>query len=246
MTTRKVQNPNSKGGSAFIWAVVAVIAIAALVFGLIIFNGNKAREEMREAQMADMTGITVEWADGEDVIHLKGANSDAPTGQLYEDFSCGFCAELHKETDAEMLQALRDGSINVELRPMVFLDRGAVSHSTNSLAAVLALISHGELDTAFTLRDYLFLNQAQMISKSNPDKLADLAKDYGASEEAVADIRESTFVEAAQKMGMDNLNVQRTDTGEDPYTPRVRFEGQDVDGVSDEGKTWVEVLTESK
>ncbi|OFT81072.1 thioredoxin domain-containing protein [Corynebacterium sp. HMSC29G08] len=245
MTTRKVQNPNSKGGSAFIWAVAAVIAIAALVIGLIIFNGNNERNEAREAAKADMSGITVEWAEGEGVIHLKGANVDAPTGQLFEDFACGHCATLHMTTDADMLQALRDGSINVELRPMVFQDRGAVGHSTNSLAAVLALINHGDIDTAFTLRDYLFVNQQQVYNTMNPDKLADLAKDYGASEEAVADIRESTFVEAAQSMGADNIQLQQDETGE-AWTPRVRFDGEDIEGVSEEGTTWVEVLSESK
>ena len=42
MTTRKVQNPNKKGNSAFIWAVVAVIAIALLVIGLIISSATSA------------------------------------------------------------------------------------------------------------------------------------------------------------------------------------------------------------
>ena len=245
MTTRKVQNPNSKGGSAFIWAVAAVIAIAALVFGLIIFNGNNERNEAREAGKADMTGITVEWANGEDVIHLKGENADAPTGQLFEDFACGHCATLHVTTDEEMLQALRDGSINVELRPMVFQDRGAVGHSTNSLAAVLALINHGDIDTAFTLRDYLFANQQQVYNTLNPDKLADLAKDYGASDEAVADIRDSKFVEAAQTMGADNMKLQQDVTGE-AWTPRVWIDGMDAEEVGESREAWVQTLIDSK
>ena len=43
MTTRKVENPNKKGNTAFIWAVLAVLAIALVVIGLIVFNGRENR-----------------------------------------------------------------------------------------------------------------------------------------------------------------------------------------------------------
>ena len=45
VTTRKVQNPNAKGNSAFIWAVAAVLAIAALVIGIIVYNGQNKRHD---------------------------------------------------------------------------------------------------------------------------------------------------------------------------------------------------------
>ena len=57
MTTRKVKNPNEKNGAGFIWAIVAVIAIAALVIGLIFVNGKKGREAAMAENMIDTTGI---------------------------------------------------------------------------------------------------------------------------------------------------------------------------------------------
>ena len=245
MTTRKVQNPNSKNGSAFIWAIAAVIAIAALVIGLIIFNGRNQRSEAYQAAKLDMSGINVEWSEGDDIIHLTGANADAPTGVLFEDFACSYCAELHVDTDEEMLEALRAGDINVEVRPMVVQDRGAVGHSTNGTAAMLALLAHGDVDTAFTLRDYLYANQRQVFNTLNPDKLAQLAADYGASKDAQADIRDSKFVDAAKKMSENNAKYQQDETGE-TWTPRVLINGKDAEEVGPSRDEWVKTLADSK
>lgn len=242
MTTRKVQNPNRKGGNAFIWAIVAVIAIAALVIGLIVTNGKSQRAAAVRENMIDMSGITVEWAEDDNVIHLVGANPDAPTGQLFDDFSCGYCAQLHEETDAEMVEALKAGDINVDLHPMVFQDRGIEGHSTLSLAAMLSLISHGDMDQAFSLRDYLYLNQQASARYSNDD-LADLAADYGASDEAVSDIRDGAFIEKAKEVGATNLKLQEDETGE-AWTPRVWIDGKDAEEFGDR-EAWVTTLKNS-
>lgn len=242
MTTRKVQNPNQKGGNAFIWAIVAVIAIAALVIGLIVSNGKSQRSAAVREEMIDMSGITVEWAQDDNVVHLIGANPDAPTGQLFEDFSCGYCAELHKNTDAEMIEALKAGEINVDLHPMMFQDRGLEGHSTRSLAAMLALIAHGDVDQAFSLRDYLFVNQ-QATAKYSADDMANLADGYGASKDAVSDIREGAFMEKAKEVGDANLKLQQDETGE-AWTPRVWIDGKDAEDLGDR-EAWITTLKNS-
>lgn len=242
MTTRKVQNPNQKGGKAFIWAIVAVIAIAALVIGLIVSNGKSQRNAAVREGMIDMSGINVEWAEDDNVIHLVGANPSAPTGQLFEDFSCGYCAELHKQTDAEMIEALKAGDINVDLHVMEFQDRGIEGHSTRSLAAMLALISHGDMDQAFSLRDYLYVNQ-QATARYTADDFADLADSYGASKDAVSDIREGAFIEKAKEVGAANLKLQEDETGE-AWTPRVWIDGKDAEELGDR-EAWVTTLKNS-
>ena len=95
MTTRKVENPNKKGNAAFIWAVLAVLAIALLVIGLIVYNGRENRNAAMQEEMIDATGINVAWNEDEDIIHLTGSNKDAKTAELFEDFSCSHCADLH-------------------------------------------------------------------------------------------------------------------------------------------------------
>ena len=107
MTTRKVENPNKKGNAAFIWAVLAVLAIALVVIGLIVFNGRENRSAAIREEMIDVTGVNFEWNEDEDIIHLTGSNPDANTAELFEDFSCSYCAELHIASDEAMLEKAR-------------------------------------------------------------------------------------------------------------------------------------------
>lgn len=242
MTTRKVENPNKKGNTAFIWAIVAVLAIAALVIGLIVSNGRTQRSEAAQEDMVDMSGITVEWTEGDDRIKLTGSNADAPLGDLFEDFSCTYCAELHVATDAEMIEALKAGDINVELRPMVTQDHGVVGHSTRSQAAFLALIANGENNAAFTLRDYLFANQQQVFNQEDSDSLADMAKEWGASSNAVQDIRDEKYLDTAQEISEKNLQYQQDETG-DAWTPRVLIDGKDAEDLGAGREEWVTTLS---
>ena len=95
MTTRKVENPNKKGNTAFIWAVLAVLAIALVVIGLIVFNGRENRSAAIQEEMIDLEGVNVAWNEDENIIHLTGDNADANSAELFEDFSCTHCADLH-------------------------------------------------------------------------------------------------------------------------------------------------------
>jgi len=244
VTTRKVQNPNAKGNSAFIWAVAAVLAIAALVIGIIVYNGQNKRHDEVQATMIDASGIEVQWTEGDPVISLSGeGDTDAKTADLFEDFSCSHCADLHEATDAEMIEALKKGDIKVDLRPMVAQDQGVVGHATKSLAAVLALFNAGDNDAAFTLRDYLFANQQSVFNNLDADGFADLAKQYGASDQAVQDIRDEKFVETAEKIGEENGKYQEEETGK-AWTPRVLIDGKDAEDLGADRNEWVKTLSD--
>ncbi|WCZ35196.1 MULTISPECIES: thioredoxin domain-containing protein [Corynebacterium] len=232
MTTRKVENPNKKGNAAFIWAVLAVLAIALVVIGLIVFNGRENRSAAIKEEMIDVEGINVAWNGEESTIHLTGNNPDAKTAELFEDFSCTYCADLHIATDEAMLEKLKAGEINVELRPMTVLDSGQEGHSTKALAAELALIANGDLAQAFTVRNYLFQNQQSAYNKYDNDGFADLAKDYEASDAAIQDIRDGKYIEAAKRMNSENMKYQEDETGE-AWTPRVLIDGKDVEDLVD-------------
>ena len=246
MTTRKVQNPNSKGGAGFIWAIVAVIAIAVLVIGIIVYNGKNGRKDAIAEGMIDTEGISATWNEGDDFIALTGEGAEgAPKADLFEDFSCSYCAELEDKTGEPMLEALKAGEIAVDLRPMVFLDGQQQAytpgHSTASASAMLALFAHGETAPALNLRYYLFENQEDVYKKLEAADLAELAEGYGASEEALQDIRDEKYAEAAKEMSDANLKLQEERTGEG-WTPRVMVDDKDIDG--DLGQ-WVETLKNS-
>ena len=246
MTTRKVQNPNQKGNSAFLWALLAVVAIALLVIGIIVYNGRNQQDEALQQYAVDTSGINIEWSEGEDVIHLTGKETaaDAKTADYFEDFSCSHCADLHIASDEAMMEKLEAGEIKVDLRPMTALDRGTEGHSTRALAAELALLADGDFDAAFSLRDYLFRDQAEAY-KANMDNaaFADKAAVFGASDTALQDIRDGKFIEVAKKMGDDNQKFQNDTTGES-WTPRVLIDGKDVEDINPDRDSWPQTLAD--
>ena len=241
MTTRKVENPNKKGSAAFIWAVLAVLAIALVVIGLIVYNGRENRSAAKQEELFDTTGINLAWNEDEDIIHLTGDNKDANTAELFEDFSCTHCADLHIASDEAMMEKLKAGQINVDLRPMTALDNGQVGHSTEALAAELAMFAHGDIAQAFTIRDYLFQNQQSAYNKYDNDGFADLAKDYEASDAAIQDIRDGKYIETAKRMGSENMKYQEDETG-DAWTPRVLVDGKDIEDIEGERDDWPQTL----
>ncbi|MHA5283709.1 DsbA family protein [Corynebacterium sp. CQ3829_602738] len=243
MTTRKVENPNKKGNTAFIWAVLAVLAIALVVIGLIVFNGRENRSAAIKEGMIDVEGINVAWNEDEDIIHLTGDNADAKTAELFEDFSCTHCADLHIASDEAMIEKLKAGEINVDLRPMTALDKGEEGHSTKALAAELALFANGDLAQAFTIRDYLFQNQQTVYNKYDNDGFADMASDYEASKEAVQDIRDGKYLETAKRMGANNMKYQEDKTGE-AWTPRVLVDGKDIEDIEGKRDDWPQTLSQ--
>lgn len=243
MTTRKVENPNKKGNTAFIWAVLAVLAIALVVIGLIVFNGRENRSAAIKEGMIDVEGINVAWNEDEDIIHLTGSNADAKTAELFEDFSCTHCADLHIASDEAMIEKLKAGEINVDLRPMTALDKGEEGHSTKALAAELALFANGDLAQAFTIRDYLFQNQQSAYNKYDNDGFADMASDYEASKEAVQDIRDGKYLETAKRMGANNMKYQEDETGE-AWTPRVLVDGKDIEDIEGKRDDWPQTLSQ--
>lgn len=250
MTTRKVQNPNSKGGAGFVWAIVAVIAIALLVIGIIVYNGKNDRKEAIAENMINVDGVTATWEEGDDVVVLAAEGADdAPRADLFEDFSCSYCADLEKETSEQMVEALKAGEIVVDLRPMVFLDgqKDAYTpgHSTRALASTLALYAHNDVSAALNLRDHLYHNQEDVYNKVQYDDLADLAEGYGASAEAVQDIRDAKYEEAAKEMSDVNMKLQEERSGE-AWTPRVMVDGKDLIEDGGDHTAWVEELKKQK
>lgn len=246
MTTRKVQNPNQKGGSAFTWALLAVVAIALLVIGIIVYNGRNQQDEALQQYAVDTSGINIEWSEGDDVIHLTGkdATQDAKAADYFEDFSCSHCADLHIASDEAMMDKLQAGEIKVDLRPMTALDRGTEGHSTRALAAELALVANGDYDAAFSLRNYLFRDQAAAYkAKMDNAAFADKAAVFGASGQAQQDIRDGKYLDTAKKMGEDNQKLQNDTTGES-WTPRVLVDGKDVEDINPDRDAWPQTLAD--
>lgn len=240
----KVSNPNSTGGKGFLWAILALLLVGALVIGLIIYNGRGALADRIAENVEPVDGVNMELTDN--TITLSGENSEnAKEASIYEDFTCHYCADLATKTDDQMLEKIKSGELKVHIHPMVFLDgtgaKYSVGDSTNLLAAALTLADKGETEAYWNLRKAL-LEEQQSLGGVTPDQLADMAKSVGASKDAVNAIRDGEYVDKATELGEANEKDLQDKTGE-LSSPRVLVDGKDVE--SNPLENWIDDLLAS-
>ena len=241
----KVANPNSSGGKGFWWALGALILIGALVIGLIVYNGRGARADRLAENMENVDGVTMELTDN--AITLSGENADgAKEASLYEDFACHYCADLATKSDAQMLEKIKSGELKVHIHPMVFLDGTGQQYnkgySTQALAAALALADKGDVAAYWNMRKVLLEEQQSLYSSSDNNSLADTAKDFGASKDAVQAIRDGEYEDKAKELGEANEKDLVDKTGE-LSSPHVLVDGKDVE--SNPLEKWIDDLLAS-
>lgn len=238
MSTKKVQNPNQKGGAGFLWAIIAVIAIAAIVIGFIVFNGRSERAAAVAENKVDVEGLAMSYDQPTGVVSLRpeGDTQATPDAELYEDFSCTFCADLAMETDERMLDEIAAGNLAVDIRPLNFLDRGAEGNSTKVLAATLATANSGDPELYWNFRAAMFENQQDIYNKWSNDDFANLAEQLGAESETVDAIRNGDYMDEATAIGQQNADRLNEQTGS-VSSPRVIIDGQDVEQVNQ----WIDV-----
>ena len=86
--SQKIKNPNEKG-SGFVVGIIALIAIVAVVIGVVLYMG---RNQPIEGLPDEDVSFSVQ-ADG-NIVRLASdeAGDDAVVAEVYEDYSCPYCA----------------------------------------------------------------------------------------------------------------------------------------------------------
>lgn len=231
MSTKKVQNPNQSSNTGFIWAIIAVVVIAAIVIGFIVFNGRSQKAAEMAENMVPVEGVEMDYNkdDGTIVLSAAEGGEEAPHAELFEDFSCNYCAQLAENTDQQMLDEIQAGDLEVAIRSLNFLDRGEEGNSTNVLAAVLATVNSGDVELYWNFRNTMMEQQQQIYNQWSNDQFADLAESYGADGETVEAIHNAEYLEEAKSVAQSNADYLNEQTG-NVSSPRVLVDGQDAEG----------------
>ncbi|SER84054.1 DsbA family protein [Corynebacterium cystitidis] len=241
MSTKKVQNPNQSSNTGFIWAIVAVVVIAAIVIGFIVYNGRSQKAAEMAENMVPVEGVEMTYDKDEGTIVLSAADGgeEAPHAELFEDFSCNYCAQLAVNTDEQMLEEIKAGDLEVAIRSLNFLDRGQVGNSTRVLAAVLATADSGDLDLYWNFRKTMMEKQKEIYNQWSDEQFADLAEAYGADAATVDAIRNAEYIDEATSVAQANADYLNEQTG-DVSSPRVLVDGQVVQ--VEDINTWIDVV----
>ena len=159
---------------------------------------------------------------------LVVGDADAPKSiVIYEDFLCPFCGQLEDTVGDRLDAAVEAGDVNVEYRPLAFLERIS-DYSPEAANAFAVVLDESGPEVAKEFHDVLYANQP---SESGPfpdsDQLVEWAVDAGADEDAVRpgieDMAFEGWVEAASEAAADaDVNA----------TPTVLVDGKQVEGQS--------------
>ena len=157
---------------------------------------------------------------------MRLGEDDAPKKVVvYEDFLCPFCGQLETTVRDQLDAAVEAGDVNVEFRPLPFLER-IDDYSPRSANAFAVVLDAAGPEVAKKFHDLLFDNQP---SEKGPfpsdDDLVDLAVEAGATEgdvrPGIEDMAFEGWVdaagEAASKAGINS-------------TPSVFVDGEKIEG----------------
>lgn len=226
--SNKVQNPNQGGSKSFLWALVAVVVVAIVVVAYIVINGQGAKTEYVADRDFDDVSMSSTVEDRSIILASNDASADAEVVQLYEDFSCHYCAMLAENTDEQMKDEIEAGNLVVELHPLNFLDQGNTEgHSTRALAAALSVADAGDPSLFWNFRTLLLEDQDDMLNQWSDEDFAAAAEAMGADVSVGDAIRNGDNMDRANELATANGETLTKQTG-NLSSPRVLQDGQDV------------------
>ena len=187
--------------STYIIGGLAVLVIAALVIGGILWQSSKnevQNDGYGSVQNSEVV-VTVE----DNGVVLIGKPDARTTLDIFEDPLCPACAALEHLSGQSVSAAIDTGDVAVRYHMLNFLNRASSSgdYSTRAGAALLCVAQDGNAIAYSNLHTALFSpdNQPAEGGKSDHtnDDLARIAGEAGASDAATACISSGANVEAA-------------------------------------------------
>lgn len=222
--SNKIKNPNDKG-SGFLWALVALLVVIAVVVGYIVVQGRNEKKAEIAANTVT-TSINLEIKDNAIRLTSDKTSTDAAEVDLYEDYSCPHCAELAKASDEDMLKAIEDGTLVVNIRSLNFLDRGNDGPSTKAATSAYTLAKAGKVNEYWNFRSHLMNNQDAMYSWE-PDRFAEAAGEVGADKTLRDSISKQTERGDFEEISTANATKLEEETGK-VSSPHVLHNGEDL------------------
>ncbi|MGO1948082.1 MAG: DsbA family protein [Mycobacteriaceae bacterium] len=217
--SQKIKAPNDKNRS-FIWGIVALVAICAVVIAFMVINGRKGGDV--DLASADVD-FDVALEDGVVTMRGQDAAEDAPAVDIFEDYSCTHCADL-AEVDSDSLQkAVGDGEMNVDLHTVKFVDEET---STRTGAVALAIADTGDAGAFWGFHKKAFEDQATVSRDWEFEELADAADQVGVDSGVVDSIRDESVLEEYSPMLDANGEELGQRMGDQAATPAIFVGGE--------------------
>ncbi|GAC66534.1 DsbA family protein [Gordonia soli] len=233
----KYQTRTTSSRSTYVLAGVAIIAVAALVIGGVIWNSNRDKGGVDEAVLSQNAALII-------------GDAAAPrTIDVFEDFSCPVCKEFEQQSGQAIGQAITDGKLRIRYHMLNFLDKRSASgdYSSRAAGAAQCVGEAGDKDVFLKFHSALFAAQPEEggdTDLSNTD-LARIAGEQGANAATQKCITDGASLETAKNAADESENQLSKATGGQVGTPTVLSAGAPVNGILD-GTGWLDKLLAQK
>ena len=247
--SQKIKAPNaSKGGNGFLWGIIAILVIAAVAIGFIVYN-NQQHKVDNISLPNDKVKVKMTAEDSTVTLESEDAGDDVPVVEVFEDFSCHYCAQLETASSDDVKQALEDGKLKVKFRFLNFLDRGDESGpSTRGAATAWAVAKSGNVEAFWNIHRLMMDEQSTVTRQWDWDDLANAAEKMGADDGVVDKIRNESVKDEGAKISRTNDKEIEKREGK-VSSPLLYKDGKRLDPPvnSDESLgSWVPVVLEGK
>lgn len=241
--SQKIKAPNQKS-HGFAWGITAIIVIVVVVIAAIVIS-KRNTSDGSDIQ-AESVNFDVSYKDGTITLKSPTAAADAPVADIFEDYACPHCAELVEADHEDMLNALNEGKLVVNLETVNILDGTGpnfkAAQATMGGAVQMAIAESGNADAFWTLHDYIFLNQSDVYRSWDFNKYADVAESLGVDADTVSAIRDESVQDTYLPTLQSNV-TRMTDKGVEG-TPAVFVNGEQYQLQKDPSdatkvKSWV-------
>ena len=247
--SQKIKAPNaSKGGNGFLWGIIAILVIAAVAIGFIVYNNQKHKVD-NISLPNDEVKVKMTAKDSIVTLEAENAGDNVPTVEVFEDFSCHYCAQLETASSDDVKKALEDGKVKVEFRFLNFLDRGDESGpSTRGAAVAWAVAKTGDVDAFWNLHRLMMEEQSTVTRQWEWDDLANAADKMGVDGGVVDKIRDKSVKDEGAKISRENDKEVEKREGE-VSSPLLYKNGKRFDPPMNPDETlgsWVPNVLEGK
>ncbi len=204
------QEPASERNTVLLLAIGGLVAISAVIAGLVIFSSGEAPAEKPEPAASVRAG---------DQSMLVGKAGAATEVVVYEDFASPASREFEIASRDFLRIEAAQGRVQVEYRPFVSAD---VAYSREAVAAWLAVLGAGTPKQALAFHNVLFDRQPDPGSTEHD--FAAWAKDAGIDDEDVLG-----SIDAPDEDGTAKADQAAADAGV-TSTPAVLVDGDPLTG----------------
>ncbi|NLG55607.1 MAG: DsbA family protein, partial [Rhodococcus sp.] len=213
---------------------IAVVVIAVLVIGGVIWSNN--RNTARNDGYGTVTNSDVEVRLADNGVVIMGLPGAPNTVDIFEDPQCKYCRDLEHQSGQELAQAIDEGVVEVRFHVLNLLDQAdaADGYSTRSAAASQCVAQSGDAIVYSAFHAGLFGRDFQPAENGegtkSDDAIVQLARDAGASDEAVACIESGERLEQARADAAVGIQEMANLGGQG--TPTVLVNGQMIEPFS--------------